>query len=512
MASLLRAILIAVAYLIASYYAVAVQDLPGLGAIYWPAAGVAVTGLLVSARRRWPAIILAIGLAELTNNLILGFPLVGSLIWATANMVVAPTAAWTMQRWGADLLDTTSQVMRFTLVAILAPIPGALLGAVGTMAGGSELAYLLIAGQWVAGDGLGILTVVPLGLLLCRRLPTDRLRTIEGVSASAAVLLTAASVFYGLTAPLAMALAYLVLLPLLWAAVRLRMAGAAIAIFLTAQIGHLGAALGRGPFAGDQVTNLQGSVLMHLFLTTVSVATLLLASRSAESRHYQGLADAREQLIASVSHELRTPLTPIVGFSEVAIRQHPDLPQATRDALEIIRRNGQHLTRLIDELLLATRTRHRKLVPEPAVVDLARRIPEVLTERQDDATTLRIQGPTVVWADPVHVTRLLSILLDNAYRHGHPPVELEVQPIDGEVEVTACDAGEGVPGWFLPQLFDEFAQASVGDRRPSIGLGLGLPIARELARLNGGDLWHERAGDTTRFTVSLPVATDRSDG
>lgn len=501
-----RALVVAAVYFAAARYMVALHDLAGLGAVFWPSAGVTVAGLLLSPRRMWPAILVAIGLAELTNGLLSGFALVPSLGWALANVVEQAVAAWLIERWRAGGFASVRAAAAFLVAACAAPVVGASIGAIATTVYVSPLPYLVTAGQWVIGDALGILTVVPFGLVVFGRLPVARLRSVEGVTAILTVAIAALLVFgVGSSTPL-LAGHYLVLLPMLWAAARLGIAGAAVSLFVVAQAGSALHALGYGPLAGlESFTEIEAAAQLKLFLATVGVASLLLASRSRESESFQDLAASRERLIAAVSHELRTPLTAIVGFSDLLLRRSDHLDAQTRQAAEIIHRRGEHLAALVDQLLQVSRARGGPLPVDLQVIDLRGFLEELVTQRRDDPIVLDDVPPDRgVVADRFHLTQIVTNLLDNALRHGAPPVDIAVSTDRGYTEVAVVDHGDGVPDWFRSRLFEDFARASDASTR---GLGLGLPISRKLAEANGGRLEYRDTGQGACFVLRLPSAT-----
>jgi signal transduction histidine kinase len=502
MRAIRTALLAVVLYVAAARYAVLLHDVAGLGAIFWPGAGVTLTALLVSPRRSWPTILVAIGVAEFGHDLFTGFGLVPSLWWATANMVEPLLAAWLIQRWRADTFDDVRGMVAFVVAVALGPMLGGAIGAIGTTGVVSELPYLVTAGQWAVGDGLGMLTVVPFGLLLLRRIPATGLRSTEAMVAIVVVVAVSALVFSAGDASRAAPGAYLVLLPMLWAAVRLRLAGSAISLLVVAQIANGFHAVDRGPFSGA-TSAVEASAQLQLFLAAVGIAVLLLACRTEESAAFQDLAETREQLIAAVSHELRSPLTPIVGFSETLLRRD-DIDARTRQAAEVIHRNGQHLTLLVEDLLRASRARRGVLPVQPEEVALGGFLDALLVGRAGQTIEVMLDEDVRVWVDRTHLTQIATNLLDNATRHGRPPVLLAASTRDGRVGLSVTDHGDGVPDWFVPELFEEFAQVS----RPGTagGLGLGLPIARALAVANDGDLRYEQGPHGgARFVLQLPT-------
>lgn len=510
MSTIVRAVVVGTVYLAAARYSTALQDLSGVGALFWPGAGVTVTGLLLSPRRMWPAILVAVGLAELTNDLLGGFAWVPSLLWALANVAEQSLAAWLIQRWRADGFVSVRGTAAFLLAAGAAAVVGATVGAVATTLYVTPLPYLVTVGKRIVGDALGILTVVPFGLVVFGRLPSDRLRSTEGVAAILASTVAALLVFgTGAASPL-LAGTYLVLIPMLWAAARLGTAGAATSLFLVAMLGSGLHAAGLGPPIGvGTLTEAQASAQLQLFLATVGGASLLLAARSQESTAFHDLATSRQQLIAAVSHELRTPLTAIVGFSELLLHRSGELDPRVRQAAEVIHRNGAHLTGLVEQLLQASRTRAGGLPVHREVVDLGPFLAEVVEQRCDEGIVgEEVPADARVLVDRSHLVQIVTNLLDNARAHGAPPVELTARVGAVTTELIVTDHGAGVPDRFVPRLFEEFAQAADGDRRSTLGLGLGLPISRTLAEANGGGLEHrDTDGPGACFVVRLPTAT-----
>lgn len=351
-----------------------------------------------------------------------------------------------------------------------------------------------------------MLTVVPFGLLLLGRFRAARLVSIEGVLALLAVGVVTVVVFGVGDTSGAVASDYLVLLPMVWTAVRLQVAGAAAALFVMAQIGNAFNALGRGPFAGPDLSSIQGSAQLQFFLATVGVTVMLLACRTVESETAKDLADTRAQLIAAVSHELRTPLTPILGFSELLLRRQPLDPQ-TRQGLEIINRNGRHLTNLVEDLLQASRAQRGPLPVHREDVHLATAMDEILAGRESEGIDVTVVAPPDLRAhvDRTHLRQIVTNLVDNALRHGRAPIAVRVSGDGRDTQIVVADHGGGVPDWFVPRLFEEFAQVTTGDQRPTLGLGLGLPIARALAIANGGELTYRREPGETWFVLRLPA-------
>ena len=366
----------------------------------------------------------------------------------------------------------------------------------------------MTAALWATGALVGILMVVPVAMLLAGRLPATHRASGEVAVILGAVVLVSVAAFALRDHQLAAALQYTVLLPVVWAALRLRLPGTAIAIAVATNVALLGTTFGRGPFAGAEWTSIGSASLLRVFLVVITVTALLIASRAQEGASSAGLAAEREQLLAAVSHELRTPLTPIVGFSQLLLERRVDLDPQARAWIGAIDRNGRHLIGLIDDLLLLSRASRDRLVTMAEPVALGTLVAQVVEDRQQPGITAgRIDRALMAWAEPQQVRQILDNLLQNALRHGRPPVVVTVDEVDGQARLVVTDGGDGVPEELVSQLFAPFSQPEVGDRRGIQGLGLGLAICAQLATSNGGTIAYEPdASAGARFVVRLPLA------
>lgn len=510
----MQILLAVVAYLAAVAYALSLGALTEMYGLIWLPAGVAVASLLVAPRRRWPALLGALFLAQLLYDLV-GYDaqLLPAVLWASANFTTYLVVPLLIERWQAAPLDTVPRVLRFSLAVLIGSVPAGLLGALGAVLSGDPTPYVMTAALWATGAMVGVLMVVPVVLLVAGRIPvTDRAEG-EAAVILGAVLLVSLAVFSLRDHLLAATVGYAVLLPVVWAALRLRLSGTAIAITLTTNVALIGTALGRGPFADPGWTPIGSASLLRVFLFVVTVAGLLIASRAQEGASSAGLAEQRERLLAAVSHELRTPLTPIVGFSQLLLRARPDLDADARGWVEAVDRNGRHLTDMIDDLLLLSRAGRDRLAVEPEVIALGGLVTQVLGDRRDDQVSAgHLDADLRVWADPQHVRQILDNLLQNAVRHGQPPVVVHVEPDGDAARLVVTDQGPGVAAALVGDLFDAFAQPEVGDHRASQGLGLGLAICAELAASNGGTIDYEQPVPSgARFVLRLPLADPDQD-
>lgn len=214
----------------------------------------------------------------------------------------------------------------------------------------------------------------------------------------------------------------------------------------------------------------------------------------------------KNDFVAMVSHELRTPLTSIAGFAETLESGWRSLPEEEVDEfLSIITKQAQYLGELVEDVLVIPRLEAGRLKLNPQLFDLSSLIHDVselvLSGRE---TSVSVPSGVRAWGDPRRVQQVLRNLLENARKYGGEQVLVEGFALGDHFVVVVSDNGPGVPDDSVTRIFEHFEQLSKGDSRSSTGIGLGLPIARRLARAMGGDVWYERRFPTgSRFCFSI---------
>jgi len=217
----------------------------------------------------------------------------------------------------------------------------------------------------------------------------------------------------------------------------------------------------------------------------------------------------KNEFLATLSHELRNPLAPI-RFALEVMAQGAD----RGDAVKIINRQFQHLARLVDDLLDATRLSRNVIQVRKTRVDLVPILrsaieairPDVESASHTLAVTLPAE-PVFLDADADRLAQVVTNLVNNAakYTPAGGRITVLVERARNEAVITVADTGVGLSPADLRRVFDMFTQ--VGGPG-SGGLGLGLAIVRRIVELHGGHVEARSAGEGrgSEFTVRLPVA------
>jgi PAS domain S-box-containing protein len=244
-------------------------------------------------------------------------------------------------------------------------------------------------------------------------------------------------------------------------------------------------------------------------------------SREVELESARRAADeanaAKSEFLASMSHELRTPLNAILGFAQLLHRdkKHP-LAERQRGWVEHVLRGGQHLLRLIDDVLDLARIESGRLTLSPEPVDIDLVLDEVVTTLTPIAERSSIEiaalpRTATLPAAQADRTRLSQILLNfgsNAIKYGRPGGRMSFNSYVAadRLRVTVTDTGIGIPAEKQPLLFQPFQRA--GQETGTIeGTGIGLAICKRLAEAMQGNVgFRSTPGQGSEFWVELPVA------
>ncbi|NJO93935.1 MAG: PAS domain S-box protein, partial [Hydrococcus sp. RM1_1_31] len=237
----------------------------------------------------------------------------------------------------------------------------------------------------------------------------------------------------------------------------------------------------------------------------------------------------KDEFLAIVSHELRTPLNSILGWSQLLLAKEFDEDTKTR-ALEIIQRNAQSQTQLIEDILDVSRIIRGKLKLSIQIVnaiELIERAIEML-HLAAEAKTITIEtqldrAASLISGDPARLQQIIWNLLSNAIKFTPESGRIEIRlsvvenrklgdsrnNLNHSAQLQVIDTGIGMSDDFLPYIFDRFRQADSSPTRSYGGLGLGLTIVRHIVELHGGTIeaFSEGKDKGSIFTVHLPLAS-----
>lgn len=247
---------------------------------------------------------------------------------------------------------------------------------------------------------------------------------------------------------------------------------------------------------------------------------LLLERFAASERAYrqdleqaEAIDEGRSRFLATLSHELRTPLNGILGFTDVLLSEvEGEISEGAREDLTIIRKSGEHLRGLIDDILDLSAMETGTLRLDRALVDVAPIADEVmrsmapLVEGRDVRLSVVGDRPALVWADPRRVRQILTNLIGNAVKFtAKGEVRVTLRAGDATTRISVSDSGPGISQAESQLVFEEFRQVGEAPARKK-GSGLGLSIARRLTLAHDGRLTLDSApGVGSTFHVELPV-------
>jgi signal transduction histidine kinase len=221
------------------------------------------------------------------------------------------------------------------------------------------------------------------------------------------------------------------------------------------------------------------------------------------------LAEAKNRFIATVSHELRTPLSAVVGFSaELAQGLDRYSLDEIAEMVALISTQSIEVAQLVDDLLTAERAASGNLTFRPSAIDLLEESRSIVESLQVDLEVSVEGGSAPAWADTLRTRQIVRNLLTNAHRYGGGQVRIEVGSSGSEAMLTVSDDGPGVRGIDADHIFDPYYRSqSTSEVKPD-SVGLGLAVARQLARMMGGDLVYTRRDGWTRFELTLPALAE----
>lgn len=519
---------LAIVYVIAARIGLALGAVSGFATLVWPASGIALAALVRCGYRLWPGVFIG---AAVVNMIVGAPPLVGVGI-GIGNTLEALLGAYLLNRVAdfSPALDRMRDVLAVLAAAALSTVVAATVG-VGTLSAAGLVAdgQLFVTWRaWWIGDAIGDLLFAPLILVWWRggiSWPAPA-RLLEMLALVAATLAVGFLTFFGPTTGLNAFPPYIIFSLGIWAALRFGPRGAVTIVFIASVGAIWGTVTQRGPFVHAQLH--ESLLALQLFTGVVATTFLVLAATIAERRKAEdeartAHAEAQEanrtksEFLAVMSHELRTPLHAISGYVELLqMGAQGALNEGQLDSIARIQRNQQHLHSLISDILSFARLEAGKLEIDAIVLRATEAIdgvepliqPELRRkqlwfERHHCPPDLRVV------ADPEKLRQILLNFLTNAakYTETGGSIAIGAESANGHATIWVKDSGVGIPEEQLTRVFEPFFQVERGRTRRYAGIGLGLTIARDLARAMRGDVTIESTpGKGTRVAVTLPTA------
>ncbi len=283
----------------------------------------------------------------------------------------------------------------------------------------------------------------------------------------------------------------------------------------------------------DEAMDTLGNVtLMERPLRVAALVSTVRAALRARARQYQiqnhlaelerarmaetEQAQRKDEFLAMLGHELRNPLAPIRNALEI-LEIDDDDPARRKQLRRMMLRQVEHMVRLVDDLLEASRLSQGKINLQRCPVDLRQVLEDAVElarrSRADGAPHIQLalpEQPLAVDADPVRLAQVFGNLLNNAIRYGRPDGTVEVAARhDGDkVVVGVMDDGDGIEPELLPRIFELFSQGRRSQHRLHDGLGIGLALVHRLVAMHGGTVTahSDGKGKGAQFVVRLPLS------
>jgi signal transduction histidine kinase/ActR/RegA family two-component response regulator len=245
---------------------------------------------------------------------------------------------------------------------------------------------------------------------------------------------------------------------------------------------------------------------------------LLVLEKDARARAEEQNS-AKDEFLAMLGHELRNPLSAVASAVHILDSNQVADPALLARARQVVRRQTDHLRKLVDDLLEVNRAMMGKLTLEKAPVDLADTVARCVDTLQAGGRTRHFQfhlhsAPALVDADPTRLVQIIDNILDNAVKYSPDGgrIDVTVRHADGWAELLVRDSGIGIPVDLLPKVFTIFVQGKQSLQRVQGGLGIGLSLVRRLVEMHGGSVAIDSAGTGhgACVTVRLPLLASQA--
>jgi signal transduction histidine kinase len=521
-------------YLITAKLGLALYAVNGFATLVWMPTGIALVSLLIYGYRLWPGVTLG----AFIINLLTGASVPVALGIATGNTLEALIAVFLLTHVvHFDLrIARLRDAIGFSAVALFAPLVSALLGVGSLLLGGvvslSDAPVTFAA--WWLGDVLGALVFAP---FLIRYLPYAPFsfparKLVEG----AGIILCLVSLsFVVYWTDYGRLFAYVLFLPLTWAALRMGQRGVTLSLVVMSSAATAAVVLEHGTFA--DMNPQQALFELQLFTAFVALIFLPFAAivehgkkitKSLRKQNndlqfaMQKISsedEAKSDFIAVLAHELRNPLAPIVNSLELAkLKSVSANDKEMEELIESMTVHVHTIKLLLDDLLDISRISRNKFVLEKKQTAIQSIVNQAITtvdpffkEKKHTFKALLPQEEILLEVDALRIQQVLVNLLNNAGKYTHPGgiIELDMKKEGEKLCIRLRDNGIGIDRPMLRRIFEPFVQLhSERGTQVGTGLGVGLALTKKIVELHGGSIHAKSAGGGkgSEFVLHLPLS------
>jgi signal transduction histidine kinase len=504
----------------------------------WPPTGFALAAVLLWGYRAWPAIFTAAVIANATT----AGSVATAIAIATGNSLEAVVGAYLVNRWssGCNTFSRPNSVAKFALICFVIATPISASIGLTSLAAAGYIDRTNFANAWVTwwlGDVTGALVIAPVIVLWASSHyhafnRNEYLETIGVLATAAVVGLIAFSPLIEQT-PSRDPLGFLVILPMLWAALRRGPRDTATVALVLAGFTIWGTLTGGGPFTTADLN--VSFLLVLMFLISITVPSLLLSAdvevrkkaeeslrraqielerKVAERTQELELANsAKSRFLAMASHDLRQPLHALGLF--IAQLRTPLRSEERTRTIELVDATRKEIDEMLNSLLDMSRLDAGILTPKLTEFPIARLLQKIETtfDQATRAKGLRLRvrrSSSWVRSDAMLLERILLNLVSNAVRYTLRGGIIVGCRRRGEMlRIEVWDSGPGIPEDQKQNIFGEFFQLAAPERYRYGGLGLGLAIVDRLRLLLNHQIdLASTVGRGSRFAILVPKADE----